>query len=71
MTARGVDLGGEFRYLEPTYSGVLRANYMPSDKLRSADRSGHDWIRSVYGVGFAFEPPGGDGSSSFSSHDLL
>ena len=40
-------------------------------KLRSADRSGHDWIRSVYGVGFAFEPPGGDGSSSFSSHDLL
>src|SRR3990167_8668750 len=40
MTARGVDLGGEFRYLEPTYSGVLRANYMPSDKLRSADRWG-------------------------------
>ncbi len=40
MTARGVDMGGEFRYLEPTYSGVLRANYMPSDKLRSADRWG-------------------------------
>ena len=40
MTARGVDLGGEFRYLEPTYAGVLRANYMPSDKLRSADRWG-------------------------------
>nr|WP_315494464.1 LPS-assembly protein LptD [uncultured Rhodoferax sp.] len=40
MTARGVDLGGEFRYLEPTYAGVLRANYMPSDKLRNADRWG-------------------------------
>ena len=40
MTARGVDLGGEFRYLEPTYAGVLRANYMPSDKLRSGDRWG-------------------------------
>lgn len=40
MTARGVDLGGEFRYLEPNYHGVLRANYMPSDKLRSADRWG-------------------------------
>jgi LPS-assembly protein len=40
MTARGVDVGAEFRYLEPTYSGVLRANYMPSDKLRDADRWG-------------------------------
>jgi len=40
MTARGVTVAGEFRYLEPTYSGVLRANYMPSDKLRSADRWG-------------------------------
>ncbi len=40
MTARGVDMGTEFRYLEPTYSGVLRANYMPSDRLRSADRWG-------------------------------
>lgn len=40
MAARGADLGAEFRYLEPTYAGVLRANYMPSDKLRSADRWG-------------------------------
>ena len=38
MTTRGVDMGTEFRYLEPTYSGVLRANYMPGDKLRDADR---------------------------------
>lgn len=41
MTARGVDLGAEFRYLEPRYSGVLRANYMPSDRLRGADRWGY------------------------------
>jgi LPS-assembly protein len=40
MTSRGVDVGGEFRYLEPTYSGVLRANYMAADKLRNADRWG-------------------------------
>ena len=40
MTERGVELGGEFRYLEPTYAGVLRASYMPSDKLRNADRWG-------------------------------
>ena len=26
-------------------------------KLRAADTAGHDWIRSVYGVGFAFDPP--------------
>lgn len=26
-------------------------------KLRAADGSDHDWIRSVYGVGFALEPP--------------
>ena len=40
MTARGVDVGGEFRYLEPSYSGVLRADYMAGDKLRDADRWG-------------------------------
>ncbi len=38
MTKRGVDLGGEFRYLEPTYVGRLRASYMPSDKLRDTKR---------------------------------
>lgn len=41
MTARGVDLGTEFRYLEPRYQGTLRANYMPSDRLRSMDRWGY------------------------------
>ena len=38
MTKRGVDLAGEFRYLEPTYKGQLRANIMPGDKLRDHDR---------------------------------
>jgi LPS-assembly protein len=40
MTRRGVDLGGEFRYLEPTYHGELRADYMPNDRLRGDDRWG-------------------------------
>lgn len=40
MSARGVDVGGEFRFLEPTYSGVLRGNYVAADKLRNADRWG-------------------------------
>jgi LPS-assembly protein len=38
MTSRGVDLGVQFRYLEPDYTGTLRTNYMPGDKLRGADR---------------------------------
>jgi LPS-assembly protein len=38
MTKRGIDLGGEFRYLENDYGGTLRANYMPGDRLRDRDR---------------------------------
>jgi LPS-assembly protein len=34
MSRRGVDLGAEFRYLEPTYNGVMRGNYLPNDRLR-------------------------------------
>jgi LPS-assembly protein len=40
MSKRGVDLGAEFRYLEPTYTGVLRGNYLPNDRLRDQDRWG-------------------------------
>ena len=41
MTKRGVDLGGEFRYLERDYHGTLRANFMPDDRLRQSDRWGY------------------------------
>ena len=41
MSKRGVDFGGEFRYLEPDYRGTLRANYMPDDKLRDSSRWGY------------------------------
>ncbi|WP_029527008.1 LPS-assembly protein LptD [Polaromonas glacialis] len=47
MVKRGVDLAGEFRYLEPTYSGQLRANVLPGDKLRGRDR----WSYSLQHVG--------------------
>jgi LPS-assembly protein len=40
MTRRGIDLGGEFRYLEPGFNGRLRAAYMPSDRLRDNERWG-------------------------------
>lgn len=41
MTKRGIDLGGEFRYLEDSYDGVLRANLLPQDRLRRANRWGY------------------------------
>ncbi|MEO8247737.1 MAG: LPS-assembly protein LptD [Burkholderiales bacterium] len=38
---RGVELGGEFRYLENGYRGQARANYMPYDILRERERWGY------------------------------
>lgn len=35
---RGLNMGGEFRYLEPGYSGLLRADYLPNDKLYGGQR---------------------------------
>jgi len=43
MSKRGVDLGGEFRYLERDYAGELRASILPNDRLRLRDR----WAYSV------------------------
>ncbi len=37
LSKRGVDLAGEFRYLEDGYRGQIRGNYMPSDQLRNGD----------------------------------
>ena len=38
MSRRGLNLGGEFRYLEVPYQGQVTANYMPTDTLRGTDR---------------------------------
>jgi LPS-assembly protein len=40
MTKRGVNFGTEFRYLEPSYAGAARLDWMPSDSLRDANRWG-------------------------------
>ncbi len=40
LSKRGLDLAGEFRYLESGYAGQLRANFMPGDKLRNMNRWG-------------------------------
>ena len=47
MTARGVDMGLTFRYLEPSYSGRLVANSMPGDKQRDLDRWGLAWTHNA------------------------
>ncbi len=38
ITKRGVRVGGEFRYLEPTYRGRLLGSVLPSDQLRNRTR---------------------------------
>ena len=38
MTKRGVDLGGELRYLEPSDYGTFKGAVMPSARLRDQDR---------------------------------
>ncbi|MFC7460217.1 LPS-assembly protein LptD [Hydrogenophaga defluvii] len=38
MSRRGIDLAGEYRYLDTRYHGQLRGAYMPDDKLRDSSR---------------------------------
>lgn len=38
MSKRGLDLGGDYRYLDKDYAGRLRGNFTPSDRLRQRDR---------------------------------
>ena len=44
MSKRGINYGGEFRYLEPSYTGRMRADYMPGDMLRDKDRWGMAYL---------------------------
>jgi LPS-assembly protein len=37
LSKRGIDLAGEFRYLEDNYRGQIRGNYMPDDQLRAGE----------------------------------
>ncbi len=39
MGRRGLQLGGEFRYLQPEYSGEIRAEWLPKDKVTGEARS--------------------------------
>ena len=37
-TKRGVQLGGEFRYLDPQYLGELDGEFLPNDRIAETDR---------------------------------
>jgi LPS-assembly protein len=39
MGRRGLQLGGEFRYLTPSYSGTSRVEWLPSDAVTGGDRA--------------------------------
>ncbi|MFM6986153.1 MAG: LPS-assembly protein LptD [Hydrogenophaga sp.] len=41
MSQRGLDMGGELRYLQPGFGGQWRASFMPDDRLRQQDRWGY------------------------------
>lgn len=43
MSKRGFLLGGEFRYLEPTYSGLLKGEYIQNDSSFGANRWAYTW----------------------------
>lgn len=45
MSKRGVNLGTEFRYLENTYSGEARVDYMPNDRLRDGEDRWGIWTQ--------------------------
>jgi LPS-assembly protein len=57
MARRGLNLGAEFRYLEPSYQGEIGASYLPNDKLASRNR----WSYTVRHSGLINSPLGGLG----------
>ena len=59
MSKRGINAGGEFRYLEPSYQGTVRADLMPSDKLRESTR----WSYALQHTGTVPSPMGALGLS--------
>ena len=46
MTTRGVNTEAQFRYLAPSFSGDLKLNYMPADRLRDQNRWGLGLIQN-------------------------
>ena len=62
LSRRGVDLSGEFRYLERDYQGRMTASLMPVDQLRDRDR----WSYSVFHNGLVTPSLAGTGPLALS-----
>lgn len=54
MSRRGLQLNGEYRYLEPNYSGNARVQYLPEDLVLKKSRSAYSVVHTQnFGGGFA------------------
>jgi LPS-assembly protein len=54
LSRRGVLLNTEFRYLEPTFSGEWRSEWLPNDRIRDDNRYGYSiQHRQNFGHGFS------------------
>ncbi len=47
-TRRGIDLYGQFRYLEPSYHGKLDLNFMPNDRLTGTKRWRYTYLHNQH-----------------------
>ena len=54
LSKRGVQLGGEFRYLQPNYAGELNAEVLPNDNVTKTTRSSFSIKHTQnFGAGFS------------------
>ncbi|MBI5752654.1 MAG: LPS assembly protein LptD [Hydrogenophilales bacterium] len=54
MSKRGLQLGGEFRYLQPNYNGELQAEFLPNDNVTKTNRSAYRLKHGQnFGAGFS------------------
>ncbi|NUS38112.1 MAG: LPS assembly protein LptD [Lysobacter sp.] len=63
MSDRGMQLGGEFRYLVPGGAGIFQAEYLPGDKLTSSRRA--DELTEFLQNGYPLDNRRGDNRGLF------
>ncbi|MGB7305495.1 MAG: LPS-assembly protein LptD [Burkholderiaceae bacterium] len=51
MSRRGLQVGADFRYLEPDYDGGIRTEYNPNDRLSGTDRFQWSWQHNIRRLG--------------------
>lgn len=69
ITRRGVLWNGEYRYLEPTYSGTFQGQLLPNDRLEDRRRSAYSFTHSQnfgYGVSGSLDLNGASDGTYFS-----